>query len=78
MLTCGAGGLFPPSLSAVSVQHTIGRPGGLVGIPVNLLSLRSWVDEGESAEPTRDKKYHRHVPQEGVQFPSPIQLPPPM
>ena len=32
------------------------------------------VDEGGSAEPTRDKKYHRHVPQEGVQ-PSP---PPPM
>ena len=30
------------------------------------------VDEGGSAEATRDKKHHRHVPQEGVQPPPPM------
>ena len=30
------------------------------------------VEEGGSAEPTRDKKHHRHVPQEGVVIRSPL------
>ena len=42
----------------------------LISLVNNAWCINFTVDEGGSAEPTRDKKNHRHVPQEGIQPPS--------
>ena len=51
-----------------STWGTIGLVGGLLGCWVVVLAVYNFpAGDGGSAEPTRDKKNHRHVPQEGVQ-----------